>query len=248
MQKIKFIHGPSETEPFVVIQKAAGLPSAPLTENDSENAFSMAAEYYPELRAINGKKPIEHGLIHRLDTATEGLILIAATQEFYDFMQIEQNEGRFVKTYRAECNITKNNTEILGSFPANPVQNLIADKENKTFSVESYFRNFGEGKKLVRPVTENSGKAALKKMGRTKLYKTTISLNYSDTFETLEAICRIQSGYRHQVRCHLAWCNIPVIGDPLYNAIKTSSQMQFFATGLEFKNPITDKDERYYIL
>ncbi|MBQ5999803.1 MAG: RNA pseudouridine synthase [Treponema sp.] len=245
MQKIKIIHEPSKNEPFVVIQKPAGLPSAPLTEDDSENAFSKTAAYFPELYEIKGKKYVEHGLIHRLDTATEGLILIAATQEFYDFMQIEQAEGRFIKTYRAECNIIKNNTELLGSFPANPIQNLIGHKENKTFSVESYFRNFGEGKKLVRPVTDDSGKAAIKKLGKAKLYRTELSLKYSKTSETLEALCRIQSGYRHQVRCHLAWCNIPVIGDPIYNALKTDSQMQFFATGLEFSNPITNKNEYF---
>ena len=246
MQKIKIIHEPSKNEPFIVVKKAAGLPSAPLREDDSENAFSMTAAYFPELCKINGKKTVEHGLIHRLDTATEGLILIAATQEFYDFMQTEQAEGRFHKTYRAVCNITKNNTEVLGAFPENPIQNLIVHKENKTFAVESYFRNFGEGKKLVRPVTMNSGKAAIKKLGKQKLYRTEISLNYSKNSETLEAVCRIQSGFRHQVRCHLAWCNIPVIGDPLYNAIKANSQMQFFAIGLEFKNPITNKDESFF--
>ena len=71
-------------EPYLVINKPSGLPSAPLNENDRNNAFSIAAELFPELLNVTGRKEIEHGLLHRIDTETSGLLIIAATQDSYE--------------------------------------------------------------------------------------------------------------------------------------------------------------------
>lgn len=60
--------------------------------------------------------------------------------------------------------------------------------------------------------------------------------------ETLTVKATITKGYRHQVRCHLAWCGLPIVADPLYHPLeKTAPQMQFFATGLEF--PLMEDQE-----
>lgn len=242
MQKINVIQSPDKDHPFLIIKKAGGVPSAPLTEFDSENAFSYAAELFPFLKDINGKKTVEHGLVHRLDTDTEGLLLIAASQDFYDFIQQEQSLGRFIKTYKAECTLNSRNIELLEGFPPCPVNEMFY--ERRKFTVESYFRNYGEKQKQVRPVTKDSGKAALKKLGNARLYSTEISLKSIDS-EIIDAECRIKAGYRHQVRCHLAWCNLPVVGDRLYNAEPSESSLKFYATGLEFFNPVVGKREGY---
>ena len=218
-------------KPFLVIYKPKGLPSAPLTAGDSENALSQAVAIFPEIKTVCGKKPIEYGLLHRLDTATDGLMVIAATQECYDFIMKEQAEGRFIKTYTAECDILPDNAKLLGGFPADiPILP----------EVSSYFRPYGEGRKEVRPVTENSGKAALSKLGKKKLYTTKIEIQkLSDTRAI--ATCEITEGYRHQVRCHLAWAGYPVIGDQLYNSDKKNAEnLLFSATKISFEYPRGD--------
>ena len=48
-EQIKVIHEPTSHKPYLIIDKPAGLPSAPLTENDKENAFSKAAELFPQI-------------------------------------------------------------------------------------------------------------------------------------------------------------------------------------------------------
>ena len=103
--KIKIIKEPTEELPFAVIYKPKALASAPITTDDKDNAFYQAAELFPKLLEVQGKKAIEHGLLHRLDTATDGLLLIAATQDFYDYMLCEQEEGRFIKYYKASCKL-----------------------------------------------------------------------------------------------------------------------------------------------
>ena len=163
---IEIIKAPDSIKPFAIIYKPYGLPSAPLTIDDKENAFCQAAELFPELLQVHGRKEIEHGLLHRLDTATSGLMIIASTQECYDFLMQEQMEGRITKTYFAECNMTTPECKT-------PVSEYTAGQE---YTVSSYFRPFGPGRKEVRPVTQNSGKAALNKLEKPVLYTTKIKI------------------------------------------------------------------------
>ena len=94
MDKIKIIFEPDKNKPFLVIYKPKNLPSAPLNENDKNNALSQAIQLFPEIQNVIGKKQIEYGLLHRLDTATDGLLLICTTQECYDFLFEQQKKIR----------------------------------------------------------------------------------------------------------------------------------------------------------
>ena len=115
-KKIKILHEPSEKEPYIVVSKQRGLPSAPLVENE-DSALTQAAILFPEVNSIDGKKKIEKGLIHRIDTETEGLVLIAATQSFYDNMISIQNQNKFIKKYTALCVNIPNISSKLEGFP-----------------------------------------------------------------------------------------------------------------------------------
>lgn len=274
MREIEIIHAPEKNEPYIVVKKISGLPSAPLSENDTFNAFSKAAEIFPECLNVSGKKAIEHGLLHRLDTETSGLLLIAAEQEFYDFIQNEQKEDRFVKTYKAFCDIEPESPEKLGGFPLLDIprdffsfrEEKISGNKNACVRVSSFFRNYGKGFKEVRPVTENSGKAALKKSGK-KLYSTDVYVKSAEAEgKNISVECKITQGYRHQVRSHLSWLGLPVQNDRIYNpnnrefeekfAVEKESDfgspcenenMKFFAAGLEFFNPYLGKNVFYEI-
>ena len=248
-------------KPYLVIYKPKGLPSAPLSADDTENALAQAAAMYPQIKSVCGKKPIEYGLLHRLDTATDGLLLIATSQECYDFLCQEQREGRFIKTYTAQCDILPDNADLLGAFPplrgAQKNSSLRGAQKNSSLrgapatkqTMSSYFRPYGQGRKEVRPVTEESGKAALSKLGSKKLYTTKIEIKkLSDTKAWV--VCEISEGYRHQVRCHLAWAGYPVCGDLLYNSKnrqsvisedkKKAENLLFSATSISFEYPRGD--------
>ena len=253
MDSIKVICQPDKNNPYAVIYKPKGLPSAPLTEDDRNNAFYRAMELFPQLKEVHGKKEIEHGLLHRLDTATDGLILIAASQDFYDFMICEQSEGRFIKYYTALCDLNMENPKLLEAFP--PAVFYNSDKvPYDGMIIESYFRPFGKGGREVRPVTKESGAAALKKIGKAKIYKTEITeIKKFESEGRVEVTCKISQGFRHQVRCHLAWAGLPVVNDRLYNGefrqssdgnsdhYSDSEKLCFSATKIEFINPVENK-------
>jgi len=200
------LHRPTPSEPFAVVFKPGGLPSAPLSEGD-DSALTRVVGLFPEASSVVGRKGVERGLVHRIDTGTSGLVLVATDQAFFDCLQEAQSKGLFRKWYRAGVAPVGSLVETLGGFPPCPVVPSVGSE----FSVESSFRPFGPKGGQVRPVSAFSGRAALRKGGG-RLYSTSIKL-----VSESEAVCSITSGYRHQVRCHLAWCGIPVGNDPLYN-------------------------------
>ena len=245
-EKIKIISEPSSDKPFLVIYKASGIPSAPIKADDEDNAFSYAAKLFPQILKVSSpdRKAIEHGLIHRIDNVTSGLLLIAASQDFYNFLIEEQKAGHFYKTYSAKCEDFIQNPEELEGFPplTKDLQALhTAIIQDKRISISSFFRNYGKGGSQVRPVTKDSNAAALKKLGKSVEYTTQIKLT-KNCKDFISVECKINSGYRHQVRCHLAWLGFPIIGDNLYNAyykncentVSTESPIKFSATKLEF--------------
>ena len=221
-------------EPYLVINKPSGLPSAPLNENDRSNAFSIAAELFPELLNVTGRKEIEHGLLHRIDTETSGLLIIAATQDSYEKLLQLQKENKIKKYYSALSNVDYENINKLGGFPSS---DFVYCKNIKEYNLESYFRFFGEGRKCVRPVTKNSNGAALKKLGKPVLYNTNIKI-VENSCDLIRIEACITNGFRHQVRCHLAWMGLPIIGDSLYNSNTDGEQLKFTASKIDINGKV----------
>ncbi len=224
--ELDIIHEPSADSPFLIVNKPAGLPSAPLFEGD-DSVLTLAAKKFPEILSVHGKKEVEKGLVHRIDTETQGLVLIATSQESYDNLILFQKEGRFEKYYKAIVEQNPRCPNLLGGFPP---KELI---DSERFSIQSAFRPYGKKGREVRPVTQNAGRAALKK-GGSVIYTTDIFLQGD------EALCHIRAGYRHQVRCHLAWCGFPVKGDKIYNPKgEDFPSMEFFACKITFPHPLS---------
>jgi 23S rRNA-/tRNA-specific pseudouridylate synthase len=82
----------AETRSFIVAYKPPRMHSAPLRENKDGSVdgtqsagvqsdgtqsdgtlLDVVAGMYPEVRSVRGWKPIEGGLVHRLDYDTRGL-------------------------------------------------------------------------------------------------------------------------------------------------------------------------------
>ncbi|MCM1321171.1 MAG: pseudouridine synthase [Bacteroides sp.] len=256
---------------YIIAEKPAGIASVPLKGSEAENAVDMLLREFPDMAAVSGKNAEEYGLVHRIDTATHGLLLAARTQEIYDDFMLQQKIGLFEKTYTAFCVHQPDAAKILGGFPPLPpsVQAVRRAAEfcgcGKDFcnagsflpvSVKSCFRPFGVHRAAVRPVCiENRDRtAARKKAGKTVYQTDLLSIkSCSDRIKPDEIVyrfrCRIVRGFRHQVRCHLAWCGFPVIGDILYNPAcrqeaaggMAEHKMLFFADGITFRHPRSGK-------
>ena len=256
-----------ETAHWAVVYKPPHLPTAPLRADErntlvywflhSPEVQKQSAEYGLRSREaqVRGKKEIEAGLLHRLDTDTRGLVLFARDQAVYDFLAARQEAGQMIKTYCAfvESNRVPEMDDGYG-FGATELSTL---KERSTareqvvvqegiaaqlpLTLESQFRNFGPGAKRVAPVF--SGSRHYKKDGR--LYTTVIeAADILPSPPLIRVRCRLSRGYRHQVRAHLAAAGLPIVGDPLYapqgaEAQPESAQvsLQLYAVSLAFPDP-----------
>src|SRR5262249_32384409 len=69
-------------EALVVLDKAAGIPSVALRHSETATAANFLAACFSETLTA-GPRPLEAGLLHRLDTATSGLLLAARTPDAY---------------------------------------------------------------------------------------------------------------------------------------------------------------------
>lgn len=151
---------------------------------------------YPEVLSVRGINQWEGGIIHRLDTPTSGIVLAALNNETYSHLISLQKKDLIKKCYIAYVSERKS---LLPGFEPCP---YILSRD--AFDCTSYFRTYGERGASVRPVLENSRNI--------KGEKYTTRINYDGN----KAECIITRGFRHQIRSHLSWLGIPIIGDNLY--------------------------------
>jgi 23S rRNA pseudouridine1911/1915/1917 synthase len=234
-----------ETDDFAVVFKPPRMHSAPLKKSAAgDTLLDWYAALFPPVMELSDKRggeggfPPNGGLLHRLDYETQGLMLFAKNQKSLDYLLRLQEEGNFIKEYNAICH---KNIPVNTSYP-NP---------NSTFSfegfiIESFFRPFGPGRKQVRPVLNKHGKNKDIAKDQNGYYRTEIVSVTEDEYYTFTV--KLRRGFRHQIRCHLAWMGCPVLHDPLYGEQPAGDGfLALRSTGLFFTDPQNGKTREYRI-
>lgn len=198
------------------------MPTAPLHENEENTLVNWFLNTYPEGNLVCGRKAIEKGLIHRLDTDTSGIVLFARTQKTFDVFLEAQKKGEIRKKYQAFCSSdTTFDPSKLTIFP---------------FSLTGRFKAWGPGRRKVRSVQQ--GMKGYEKAG---VDYETIVTSLTKESSIYSVCCELVKGFRHQVRVHLSDLGLPIIGDALYNPEPTSSvsifPLQLHAIGISFFDP-----------
>jgi 23S rRNA pseudouridine1911/1915/1917 synthase len=207
-----------ETESYAVVYKPPLMFSAPLGSDLEAALLGWYARRCPAVLDPAGGKKEEGGLLHRLDFETEGLVLLAKTQGAYESLRAQQAAGDFVKEYLAA---TGPPGKPLPGFPPSPYGSRSpAGVPGPGACIESFFRPWGPGRKAVRPA--DPGKKWGIAADRGKPYRTEI-LGRRDLPPAEGGAgplrvfsLRIVRGFRHQIRCHLAWIGEPILYDALY--------------------------------
>ena len=210
----------AEKPGYLIVYKPPKMHSAP------GSGYSLAdwcSALFPETSGIyRGKE--RGGLIYRLDFETQGLLLIARNQMTFDKMLEQQGRGEIGKIYSA---IVSKSQKKPAGFPPFCAE-FFPDSEFPQI-IESSFRPFGPGRREVRPLAENRG----------KIYRTEIQ-EKQKTEENLFLKIKIMKGFRHQIRCHLAWAGYPVLNDPVYGTEKTGEGiLALRAQEINFTDPVS---------
>ncbi len=221
-----------ETQHYLVAYKPGGIPTVPKDELQcsGETLLEMLSPAYPEISLGLGKRSFEGLVLHRLDTATSGLVLIARDGHSYQAIEQSQQQGKFIKRY------------IAGSFGGGFQEGFPGEAPFSLYPsapvlVESRFRPYGPGRKAVRPVSDQCSSIIKAKAGN-RIYETQVlPLGRHESGEYVFA-CELTAGFRHQVRCHLAWCSHALTGDVLYGGSEADN-LHLIASSIRFIDPAT---------
>ena len=225
-----------ETEDFAVVFKPPKMHSVPLRRKDNcIESTSAFLEWYRD------HSPDFCEMMHRLDFETHGLVLFAKTQKSFEFFKNLQESGGFVKEYSAVCS-SYIPAESAAGFPQSPAFETRLPSPENPMVIESYFRPYGKGRKLVRPVMEIKKNREIAK-DKGGFYRTEITGINGNNFTV-----RIKRGFRHQIRCHLCWIGYPILNDPLYpNFTAADSFLALRAHALFFPDPSNGVEREYRI-
>jgi len=237
-------------ESLIAVYKPPRMHTAPGASGG--NLCSWVFERFPDSARAGlgmGRPEAEGGLVHRLDYETSGLVLFARTAESLAFLLGEQEEGRIVKEYRALCS-PSSTLEPEGSRPARhhpegmgeeAWAEALADRRvlvaalAKGQWIESVFKPFGPGASRVACLL--FAEARERDRASRRSYSTSI-LEAEDTERGLSLLASLALGFRHQVRAHLAWIGLPILGDPLYGG-GGAGRLCLHACRLRFAHPGT---------
>ncbi len=177
-----------EDDHLAVVEKPRAMPAHPLSPEERGTLANAALYKWPELQDV-GDSLLEPGLVHRLDTGTQGLALFAKTQQAFDFLKHELRMRRIKKVYRAlvRGEVKRRQGEIdapLARHPSLPGTMVVADAGVR-------FRG--------------------KRMDALTRFRV-LERREGITLIELELV----TGVMHQLRVHLAAKGHPVIGDDKY--------------------------------
>lgn len=204
-EDMKIIH---QTAEYVVVCKAAG-------EDSEHDLPEMLAEQ-------NGDRATDYYVVHRLDQAVAGLLVLARNRVTAAELSRQLTENRLRKTYLC----------VVPGMPApasGEMQDLLyQDKmKRKMFPVKRKRAGVKEAS-LRYHVLE------------TKLMNTTVTSSKQEDTAAVSASqltlveVELQTGRFHQIRCQFAARKLPLVGDGKYGSRVRSPHLALFCRQLSF--------------
>src|SRR3989344_4305065 len=165
-------------------------------------------ENYSKLKNVGENMNVEYkgkqieilrpGIIHRLDKETSGVLLIAKTQESFEFLKKQFKKHQIKKVY---------NAFVYGKV-SDPVASLRTGKKGVINAP------IGRSPKDIRMWTAARGVRGDAKEAITEYLVLKRFEDQGENFSYLEVYPK--TGRTHQIRVHLRYINHPVVSDSLY--------------------------------
>jgi len=172
----------------VVVNKPGGIPCHPLRSGERDTVMNAVVARFPDT-ATAGDKPLEGGLVHRLDNGTSGALLIARNHRAFEKLRDSIRAGRIVRRYQA----------------------LVAGALDRKIEIDVPIAHHGKNpRKMVAGDRESPNP---KRAGRSAI---TIVEPIRRVGEFTLVSAAPKTGSRHQIRVHLADAGHPIVDDTLY--------------------------------
>ncbi len=178
-----------ETPQLLVVDKPAKEPTAPLRPGETGTLANALLGHFPELAGI-GYGPREPGIVHRLDTDTSGLVIVARNAEAFEALRFALKDDRIEKSYLLICH--EAGLADTGSIEF-PITNHPKDQRRVYACVHprDVMRYAPRQASTTYEVLARKGEFALARV-------------------------KVARALRHQIRAHFEAIGHPLVGDWLY--------------------------------
>lgn len=182
-----------ETDDYVVINKPSGVLVHPTQANEPGTVAHWVLSRYPQTKGV-GESAVRPGIVHRLDKAASGALVIAKTQEMFMHLKQQFQDREVKKIYTVL---------VYGEIEA--------DHGTIDFDID----RGKDGRMVSRPRQAEITLNNIKHMQPGKVSLTEFWTQERYQHYTLLRV-RIHSGRTHQIRVHMLAYDHPVVGDALY--------------------------------
>lgn len=223
-----------EDREIAVIHKPEGLLSVPGKDAQQPSIYSWARKQFPEATG-----PL---IVHRLDMATSGLMVIAKTEFAYHRLQEQFTNHQVQKRYVAiVCCKDKEIAQRIKNAAKKASQE--ASNGNTKETTEDTSRNRGLiSIPLMPDYLDRPRQIVNHEQGREAI--TEYEVLGSEERNYLRLALYPKTGRTHQLRVHCAHregLDAPILGDPLYGNVK-ADRLYLHAEAITFKHPLTGKE------
>lgn len=216
---VRLVH---EDAALLAFDKPCGIAVHPLSHGEMGTLMNGVAARYPECISV-GDSRLCAGALHRIDSGTSGLVLVARTQQVFDAMRTQFTNHAIEKTYLAlvEGNVTDGGTleHDLAHDPTLSFCRMIDASHNR----------------LTRAQREK-----LRPLHAVTQYRPVAHTMFENEERTLLEVT-IFTGVTHQIRAQLALAGMHIINDRLYGGFAVENQIGhcLHALRAKFLHPAT---------
>ena len=217
-----------EDDQLAVIHKPSGLLSVPGRDSSQPSVYSIMRKKYPA-----ASSPL---IVHRLDMATSGLMIIAKTDFAYHRLQNEFLHHRVQKKYIA----------IIGCKDQEACDKIWEKAKKEELKEEGKSSIATEKQKISLPLMPDYLDRPRQIVNHEQGKEAITEYEVLDRIDAthLRLALYPKTGRTHQLRVHCAHhegLNAPILGDPLYGNEK-ASRLHLHAEEITFEHPLTGKE------
>ena len=217
-----------EDDQLAVIYKPSGLLSVPGKDSSQPSVYSIMRKKYPA-----ASSPL---IVHRLDMATSGLMIIAKTEFAYHRLQKEFLHHRVQKKYIA----------IIGCKDQEACDKIWEKAKKEELKEEGKSSISTEKQKISLPLMPDYLDRPRQIVNHEQGKEAITEYEVLDRIDAthLRLALYPKTGRTHQLRVHCAHhegLNAPILGDPLYGNEK-ASRLHLHAEEIIFEHPLTGKE------
>ena len=209
-----------EDQDFIVLNKPIHLAVHPGAGNPNHTLVNALLYYTDELSTINDIN--RPGIVHRLDKDTSGILLVCKNNKIHQAMADLFKKHQVKRVYRALVWGQPDEDQGIINAP------IGRDPVNKT-----------------RMAVQPDGKKAITKFQVMQRFT-----NQQNQPIASELKLNLYTGRTHQIRVHLSYLNLPIIGDPLYHKGRKNlgiPAQALFSSELAFSHPFNGKEMQFQI-